>query len=298
MNNQYCSAHKTTPYNLVFGQYPRCDMDLVDILENGRQNEEPNSSFYDLHETDSESTFVTANSDSSNNDDNDLDSSTSQVYSITPQEIIDVSDSDSSQESMDTVISRRYTSQEKEKWQASPIEVIDESRRPLYYITNTTRPTFEQHESIQLSAILNNKKDREYIRSNIEKEYKTKRGRVFELGELVKIRVPDVDKLTMDQRSLPCKILQKQPNCDAYQVACQFGVLENWYSASELEPLGTSDYPALEVVPLNILISLREASFKQNNLRLSPFTRQATQRSQSIATVNNEFSNNINITSE
>ncbi|RIB00189.1 hypothetical protein C2G38_2150949 [Gigaspora rosea] len=289
MNNQYCSAHKTTPYNFVFGQYPRCDMNLADILENDQQNEEPNSSFYDLHETNSEISFVTANNDSSNNDDNYLNSSTSQVYSVTPQEFIEVSDSGSSQESVDTVISRRYTSQEKEKWQASPIEVIEEvSRTSLYYITNPTRPTFEQHESIRPSAILNNQKKR-------EKEYKTKRGRVFELGELVKIRVTDVDKLKMDQRSLPCKILQKKTNFDAYQVACQFGVLENWYSASELEPLDTSDYPELEVVPLNNSISLREASFKQNNLRLSPFTRQATQLSQSSATVNNEFGNNTNV---
>ncbi|RIB17955.1 hypothetical protein C2G38_2141329 [Gigaspora rosea] len=289
MNNQYCSVHKTTPYNLVFRQYSRCDMNLADILENDQQNEEPNSSFYDLHETNSEISFVTANNGSSNNDDNYLNSSTSQDYSITPQEFIEVSDSDSSQESVDTVISRRYTSQEKEKWQASPIEVIEEvSRTSLYYIINTTRPTFEQHESIRPSAILNNQKKH-------EKEYKTKRGRVFELGELVKIRVTDVDKLKMDQRSLPCKILQKKTNFDAYQVACQFGVLENWYSASELEPLDTPDYPALEVVPLNNSISLREASFKQNNLRLSPFTRQATQLSQSSATVNNEFGNNTNV---
>ncbi|CAG8826874.1 3384_t:CDS:2, partial [Gigaspora rosea] len=102
MNNQYCSAHKTTPYNFVFGQYPRCDMNLADILENDQQNEEPNSSFYDLHETNSEISFVTANNDSSNNDDNYLNSSTSQVYSVTPQEFIEVSDSGSSQESVDT----------------------------------------------------------------------------------------------------------------------------------------------------------------------------------------------------
>ncbi|RIB28319.1 hypothetical protein C2G38_1524005 [Gigaspora rosea] len=125
----------------------------------------------------------------------------------------------------------------------------------------------------------------------MEKEYKTKRGRIFDIGELVKIRVPDVDKLNMVQRYLPCKILQKNPNYDAYQVACQFGVLENWYSASELEPLGAPDYPALDIVPLNNSISLRKASFEQNNLRLSPST---TQLSHSNAIDNNKFSNNTN----
>ncbi|CAG8824015.1 13901_t:CDS:2, partial [Gigaspora margarita] len=285
MNNQYCSAHKTTPYNLVFGQYPYCDKRLVNILEKVQQNEEPNSSLDDLPETDSEMTFVTANSDS---DDNYLESSTSHVCSITPQEIIEVSDSDSSQESVDTVISQRYTAQEKEKWMAGSIEVIDESKTPLHDITSTTRPIFEQHESIRQSAILNIKKNREYIHCKMEKKYRVKRRRVFKPGELV-------DKLKMDQRSLPCKILQKIPNHEAYQVACQFGVLENWYSASELELLGIPDYPALDVVPLNNSISLRKASFKQNNLRLSPSTRQATQLSQSNATANNEFSNNSNV---
>ncbi|RIB17358.1 hypothetical protein C2G38_2037799 [Gigaspora rosea] len=186
-------------------------------------------------------TFVTANSDSGNynNNDNYLDSSISQLYSTTPQEIIEVSDSDSSQASVDTVISRHYTAQEKEKWRASSIDGL---RTSLHHITNTTRPAFEQYESIQRSPILTIKKNHEYIRS----KNNTKRGRVFEPGELVKIRVPDVDDLKMDRRSLPCKILQKKPNRDAYRIVCQFGVLESWYSASELESLGTPDYPALD----------------------------------------------------
>ncbi|CAG8571998.1 20963_t:CDS:2, partial [Gigaspora rosea] len=125
MNNQYSSAHKTTPYNFVFGKYPYCNTSRVDILENDQQNEEPNSSFYDFPETNSEATFVTADSDGDYNDYNYLDSSTSQVYSLTPQEFIDGNDSDSSQESMDTVVSQRYTAQEKEKWRDSSIEVID-----------------------------------------------------------------------------------------------------------------------------------------------------------------------------
>lgn len=99
----------------------------------------------------------------------------------------------------------------------------------------------------------------------MEKKYKTKRQRVFEPGEFVKICIPNVDKLKMHRRSLPCKILQKRPDRDSYQVACQFGVLENWYPASELEPLGTSDYPALDIVPLNNTISLRQAAFRQNS---------------------------------
>ncbi|CAG8847106.1 36155_t:CDS:1, partial [Racocetra persica] len=52
----------------------------------------------------------------------------------------------------------------------------------------------------------------------------------------------DIDKKKMSQRSLPCKVIQKKPNIDSYQVACQYGIFENWYPASEIELLGTSDY--------------------------------------------------------
>ncbi|RIB27587.1 hypothetical protein C2G38_2160228 [Gigaspora rosea] len=102
MNNQYCSAHKTTPYKIVFGQYPYVDTNLVDILDDDLQNEETNSLLDDFPESDSEMTFVTANNDSGNEDNNDknwLNFSTSQVYSISPQENIEVSDS----ESVDTI---------------------------------------------------------------------------------------------------------------------------------------------------------------------------------------------------
>ncbi|CAG8837110.1 40691_t:CDS:1, partial [Gigaspora margarita] len=48
--------------------------------------------------------------------------------------------------------------------------------------------------------------------------------------------------------------------------ACKFEVLENWYPASELEPLDTSDYPELTIVLLDKTILLRQASIKQNSI--------------------------------
>ncbi|CAG8772157.1 9880_t:CDS:1, partial [Cetraspora pellucida] len=41
---------------------------------------------------------------------------------MTSQEIIEINDSDSSFESIDTVESRRYTLQKKQKWHASSIK--------------------------------------------------------------------------------------------------------------------------------------------------------------------------------
>ncbi|RIB02457.1 hypothetical protein C2G38_2149994 [Gigaspora rosea] len=79
-------------------------------------------------------------------------------------------------------------------------------------------------------------------------------------GNMVKIRIPDIDKLKLDRRSLPCKIIQKKPESDMYQIGCKFGILDVWYSANELEPLGTNEYPALGIIPLGTSVSLRNAA--------------------------------------
>ncbi|CAG8742151.1 8964_t:CDS:1, partial [Cetraspora pellucida] len=140
-------------------------------------------------------------------------------------------------------------------------------RIPLLNITNKSRPIHSKHEIIRNAALLNVERNREFIKNKMEAKYKTKRNRTYEPGDLVKIRIPTIDKLKMDRRSLPCKVLQKKPNCDSYQVACKFGILDNWYSANELEPLGTPDYPDLNIVPLTNTLSLREASVRQNLTR-------------------------------
>ncbi|CAG8686946.1 9502_t:CDS:2, partial [Cetraspora pellucida] len=95
----------------------------------------------------------------------------------------------------DSEIETSYTTYEKEKWQADFSE-------PIEIKTNKNK--------------------------TMEIKYKTKRNRIFEPGNLVKISIPHIDKKKMDKKSLPCKIIQKKTNQDSYQVACKFGVLENW----------------------------------------------------------------------
>ncbi|CAG8783571.1 14178_t:CDS:2, partial [Cetraspora pellucida] len=150
----------------------------------------------------------------------------------TVPEIIEIIDSDD-----DLSKNQCYTLQEKKKWRAQSEEI-----KP-----NLTRPSFEKHKTVRQSAILNIKRNWELIRNRMEETYKVKRNRTFESGDFIKIRIPDIDKNKMSRRSLPCKVLQKKPNIDSYQVACQYGILEHWYPASELELLGTPDYPSLNV---------------------------------------------------
>ncbi|CAG8588344.1 10572_t:CDS:2, partial [Racocetra fulgida] len=49
----YCTAHKSIPYKLVFGQLPHCDTNLADILEN-----EESLNNHALVSEDSQSTIV------------------------------------------------------------------------------------------------------------------------------------------------------------------------------------------------------------------------------------------------
>lgn len=123
----------------------------------------------------------------------------------------------------------------------------------------------------------------------MEAKYNIKRNRVYEPGDLVKIRIPTIDKLKMDRKSLPCKVLQKKPNCDSYQIACKFGILDNWYSANELEPLGTPDYPDLNIVPLNNMLSLREASARQNLTRPTHNNKRSTNYNHKRPTYNLQY---------
>jgi len=85
------------------------------------------------------------------------------------------------------------------------------------------------------------------------------------IGDYAKLCVPDIDRLKLDQRSLPCKILQQKPGVDSYQVGCAFGILENWYPANELELLDNNNMLALAVILLDLTISLRAAAIAQNS---------------------------------
>jgi len=103
------------------------------------------------------------------------------------------------------------------------------------------------------------------IRDIMMKKVPEKLLRKHKIGDYVKLRVPDIDRLKFDQRSLPCKILQQKPGIDSYQVGCAFGILNNWYPANELEPLDNPDMSELVVIPLDSTISLRSAAIAQND---------------------------------
>ncbi|CAG8511360.1 10649_t:CDS:2, partial [Cetraspora pellucida] len=278
MNNQHCSAHKTTPYNLVFGQIPHSNMNFIDMLENNQQTQEPNSSFDNLSEAGFEITIIsTISSNDSYLEDTDSNQvlsilqvdKTDETLSMEVQEIIETNNSDSSQMQEIIEVSSSGSSIEVSSSNSSQMQDIIEvsssdSLQVQEIIEVSSGDSSQVQEIIEVSSsdFLKDTIDTtEQLRyTALEKEkWRANSNKLFN-----EIRVFDINKLKMDRWSLPCKIIQKRPDRDSYQVACQFEILEHWYPANELEPLGTLNYPALDVVPLNNMISLQQASFKQN----------------------------------
>jgi hypothetical protein len=89
-----------------------------------------------------------------------------------------------------------------------------------------------------------------------------KRVQEYQIGDLVRVAVPKIDRCSVDRPTLPCKIMERTEN-DKYGLGSKFGIVETYYTASELEPLGTASFPELDDIPSN-KISIREAARLQN----------------------------------
>ena len=71
-----------------------------------------------------------------------------------------------------------------------------------------------------------------------------------QIGDLVRVAIPKIDRFSIDRPTLPCKILEKTEN-NQYRVGSKFGIVEICYSAGELESLGTKTFSELDEIPPN-----------------------------------------------
>src|SRR5579859_7579532 len=83
----------------------------------------------------------------------------------------------------------------------------------------------------------------------------------YQIGDLVRVTIPKIDRFSTDRFMVSCKIMKKIE--DKYQVGSMFGIIEICYSAGELEPLGTAVFPELENIPSN-KITIREVAHLQS----------------------------------
>jgi hypothetical protein len=85
-------------------------------------------------------------------------------------------------------------------------------------------------------------------------------NRNFEVGSMVVLSIPRIDRYIVDRPLLPCKIIEKTKG--KYQLGCASGILDVTYGANELN-LVEADFPELDNIPSRKL-SLREAAKTQS----------------------------------
>ena len=85
-----------------------------------------------------------------------------------------------------------------------------------------------------------------------------KRIKEYQIGDLVRVAIPKIDRFSVDRPTLPCKILEKTEN-DKYGLGSKFGMIEIYYFANELKLLGIAIFPELDDISSN-RISIKEAA--------------------------------------
>ena len=120
-------------------------------------------------------------------------------------------------------------------------------------------PDPERHEILRITARRNLE---QYTEKMANQMLKKRKLIDFKIGDLVRIKIPKIDRFSIDRSSLPCKIMEKIKD-KHYQLGCKYGILNVGYYSGELETLGTTTYPELDEIPLN-QISIWEAARLQS----------------------------------
>ncbi|GES75221.1 KRAB-A domain-containing protein 2-like [Rhizophagus clarus] len=293
MNHSYCRSHKKTPYELVFGDKPHGGCTLIeDLFSKGIYDEE------NIPETVTIKDFEYS---AENLDDDMVDEQVSiplpaipassssfpapslstlptpislpSVPAPSPQIIKDLGEIEErdddciSIDSVDTVKSAQiqyetYNVNDNEhtpkisQYHPIPIDPV------LIDITNTairSETTITGHDILREAA---RKNLQSYTDKMVNQMNKKKRSISYEVGDLVRITIPKIDRSGIDRPTLPCKVLEITKN-NQYVLGSKFGIINVHYSPREIEPLGTIDFPELNNLPSN-KISVREAAHLQS----------------------------------
>ena len=59
-----------------------------------------------------------------------------------------------------------------------------------------------------------------------------KRVQEYQIGDLVRVAVPKIDRCSVDRPTLPCKIIERTENAK-YDLGSKFGIVKTYYTASD-----------------------------------------------------------------
>ncbi|RIB10284.1 hypothetical protein C2G38_2206534 [Gigaspora rosea] len=273
MNNQVCNVTKSTPYELVFGQQPQADSQMISMLHCQNivheediplENRSASINNYEhslieeytdaISQRDKKEKWCASDSNLNNDNDNyndyynnnvslyqynsiDLENNyadnlldeTFQDYKL--YDVLSQTDTileGLAQESTDSL----FEESQQTSCSYTLIEDSDyESFMPIDNQSYSSRSSVDNHKLLRDKALQQKSRKRCQITEVIWQS---------DHNDMVKIRIPDIDKLKLDRRSLP---------------------------SNELEPLGTNEYPVLDIIPLGTFVSLRNAAAQQNLTR-------------------------------
>ncbi|RIA87741.1 hypothetical protein C1645_827325 [Glomus cerebriforme] len=123
-------------------------------------------------------------------------------------------------------------------------------------ITNTDTP----HEILRKAACKNLQIYTDKMVNQMNKE--KKRVKEYQIGDLVRVAIPKIDRFSVNHPILPYKIMERTEN-NKYRLGSKFGIIKIYYSSGKLEPLETAAFPKLNEIPSNN-ISIRKAAHFQN----------------------------------
>jgi len=115
------------------------------------------------------------------------------------------------------------------------------------------------------TAERNTEKVRKEIRDRLLSKNKVM-NKNFEMGSIVTILIPQIDRNSVDRSLLPCKIIEKTNR--KYRLGCASGILNVTYGANELNLVEAAEFPELDDIPQRT-VSLREAARGQSIVRVT-----------------------------
>lgn len=121
------------------------------------------------------------------------------------------------------------------------------------------------HKGYRALASIYDDRNVDSIRETLVNRNK-KRTHTYDIGSLVRVRIPAEDRSKLDRNSLPAKVLGFD-NHEKLIIGCNIGIIKQHFNSHELLPL-EGDWPSLENISETI-VTLREAARNQSIVKNS-----------------------------
>ncbi|CAF1475533.1 unnamed protein product, partial [Didymodactylos carnosus] len=217
LNTSYAESTKETPYEVVFGQQPRCDLERWRILANsGIEDEEDLSADFaeQLHE---------------------------------PQPMIDVEPVDTEYITHNPTVTDTAATIPLDETQTVPMNLSETSNEVIDVPPACLNPT-NRHKRVRDEA------EENYLKT-IEKRQKlydaaTQRS-AYVIGDLVGLKIDRVDRTNVTAKILPCKIMSIQissNDTNMYRLCAKTCILSTSYQIQDLSDLTKCNFNDLRTV--------------------------------------------------